>query len=213
MNPIKPVYLFSVSSHPDAIHINSLDITFFKPEIDFSKYDYLIITSKQASRALQQYNREEFITKPALCISTQSAKSFEALGGKVLALGEGYGDTLVSKIEAYPKEMRWLYLRAQEVASDFVAQCRAKGYNIDETVVYKSECSKEIADVNVPEDAVLIFTSPSSVRCFIKNSEIGVKNRVIVIGKSTAKALPKNIQYTISEEKTIDSCLMMLNKG
>jgi len=207
-----PIYLFSISSHPDAISINSLDITFLKPAIDFSKYDYLIITSKQASKALQQYEKNDYINKPALCISQQSAKSFEALGGKVLDIGAGYGDTLVAKIQEHPKEKRWLYLRAKVVASDFVAVCNAKGYNIDEAVVYESCCSQDILNIEVEEDAVLIFTSPSSVACFTRNSEIRVSNRVIVIGKTTAKALPKNIQYMIAEEKTIDGCFKILDK-
>jgi len=209
---MQAVYLFSISSHPDAISINSLDITFFKPKIDFSSYDALILTSKQASKALTQYDKEEYIHLPALCISQQSAKAYEALGGKVLDIGAGYGDTLVDKIKLYPKEKKWLYLRAKVVASNFVEVCKNEGYCIDEKVVYESQCSQEIAQVKVEEDAVLIFTSPSSVECFLRNSEIGVKNRVIVIGKTTAKALPKNIQYTISDEKTIDGCLKILKK-
>jgi uroporphyrinogen-III synthase len=207
-----PIYLFSISSHPDAISINSLDITFLKPAIDFSKYDYLIITSKQTSKALQQYDKNAYINKPALCISQQSAKSFEALGGKVLALGKGYGDTLVEKVKEYPKETKWLYLRAKIVASDFVAVCNKQGYSIDEAIVYESQCSQDILNVSVEEDAVLIFTSPSSVACFLRNSEIRVSNIVIVIGKTTAKALPKNIEYMISEDKTIDGCFKLLNK-
>ena len=206
-----PIYLFSISSHPDAISVNSLDITFFKPEIDFSKYDYLIITSKQASKALEQYEKELYIDKPALCISQQSAKSFEALGGKILAIGGGYGDTLEEKIKLYPKSKKWLYLRAKEIASDFVKVCKKDGYKIDEAIVYESRCSKEIANVKVEDDAVLIFTSPSSVYCFLQSSELLVSHKVIVIGKTTAKALPQNIDYTISEEKTINGCFKILN--
>jgi len=137
----KPIYLFSISSHPHAKSINSLDVTFFKPEIDFSKYDYLIITSKQACEALKQYEQKEYIHMPALCVSKQSALSYEKLGGKVLDVGAGYGDNLVEKIKSYPKDKKWLYLRAKIVASEFVSTCQDDGYNIDETVVYKSDCS------------------------------------------------------------------------
>jgi len=172
----------------------------------------LIITSKQTSKALTQYDKKEYINLPALCISKQSAKSYEALGGTVLAIGEGYGDTLVDKIKSFDKTKKWLYLRAKVVASNFVEVCKNEGYNIDEAIVYESQCSQEILNTKVEEDAVLIFTSPSSVECFLRNSEIGVKNRVIVIGKTTAKALPKNVQYTISDEKTIDGCFKILNK-
>jgi len=203
---MRPIYLFSISSHPDAISINSLDITFFKPDIDFSKYDYFIITSKQASKALQQYDKECYIDIPALCISKQSAKSYESLGGKVLEIGRGYGDTLQEKIKHYPKEMKWLYLRAKVVASDFVQKCKKDAYNIDEVVVYESRCSKKILNTQVEDEAVLIFTSPSSVKCFLQNNVIKTTHKVIVIGTTTAKALPKSISYTLAKEPTIQSC-------
>jgi len=140
----KKIYLFSISSHPEAIHINSLDIKFLKPKIDFLNYDYLIITSKQASEALKQYDKSLFIDKKALAISIQSAKSFEQLGGEILDIGAGYGDTLIDKIKNYPKSTKWLYLRAKVVASDFVNICKNDGYNIDEAIVYESDCSKDI---------------------------------------------------------------------
>ena len=87
-----PIYLFSISSYPNVVSVNSLQIKFLKPQIDFSKYDYLIITSKQASKALKQYKKSEYVEKPALCVSVASAQSYEDLGAKVLDIGGGYGD-------------------------------------------------------------------------------------------------------------------------
>ena len=204
---MRPIYLFSISSHPDAISINSLDITFFKPDIDFSNYDALIITSKQASKALQQYKKEEYAHLPALCVSVQSAKSYEDLGGEVLDIGGGYGDNLVDKINSYPKTKRWLYLRAKTVASDFVKLCQNDGYSIDEVVVYESDCSQAIQNVAVDANAILIFTSPSSVKCYLKEHAFSKNQNIIVIGKTTAKALPKDINYTLSDKTSIDSCI------
>ncbi len=206
---MRPIYLFSISSHPKAISVNSLDITFFKPEIDFSKYDYLVITSKQASKALKQYNKDDYINKSALCVSKQSAKSFEDLGGEVLAVGGGYGDNLIQQINSYPKETKWLYLRAKVVASDFVVTCRNEGYSIDERIVYKSDCSEVINSANVKDNAILIFTSPSSVHCFLKNHRLLQSQKIIVIGKTTAKAIPKNCTYTLSNKTTIESCMQI----
>jgi len=205
----KPIYLFSISSHPKATNINSLTIKFIKPSINFSDYDYLIITSKQTSKALKQYEKADYIDIPALCVSTQSALSYEKLGGKVLDIGGGYGDNLISKIKEFPKTTRWLYLRAKIVASDFVEICKNDGYNIDESVVYESDCSKGILDVEVENDATLIFTSPSSLNCFLKTHTISKLNKIIVIGKTTAKALPKDLEYIISEKTTIDSCMKL----
>ena len=204
---MRPIYLFSISSHPDAISVNSLDITFFKPDIDFSKYDYLIITSKQSSKALTQYDKEEYAHLPALCVSVQSAKSYENLGGEVLDIGGGYGDNLAKKIKSFPKTKKWLYLRAKTVASNFVELCKNDGYSIDEVIVYESDCSKAIQKVFVEENAILIFTSPSSVKCYLKNYNFTQNQTLIVIGKTTAKALPDGINYILSDKTTIDSCI------
>ena len=203
----RPIYLFSISSHPDAISVNSLDITFLKPHIDFSQYDALIITSKQASKALEQYNKEEYLHLPALCVSVQSAKSYENLGGEVLDIGGGYGDNLVEKIQSFPKTKRWLYLRAKVVASDFVQICKDDGYKIDEVILYESDCSKAINDVVVEENAILIFTSPSSVHCYLKKHTFKQEQRVVVIGKTTAKALPNGVNYILSDKTSIESCI------
>lgn len=201
------IYLFSISSHPGTIQINPLTINFFKSDVDFSKYDNFIITSKQISKILSFYEVKTDDLKPALCISKQSAKSYKAIGGEVLEVGKGYGDDLCSSISNYSKETKWLYLRAKEVASDFVEVLREDGYCIDETILYESRCSESLKNLSFEENAKFIFTSPSSVKCFLKESEIPENAQVIVIGKTTAKALPKNINYTISQEKTIQSCV------
>ncbi len=206
----KQIYLFSTSTHPDAKSINSLDIKLFKPDIDFSKYDYFIITSKQISESLKQY--EDSMLKPALCVSSQSALSYELIGGEILDIGCGYGDNLIERIKEYPKETRWLYLRAKVVASDFVNVCKDDGYDIDEIVLYESDCSKEIQNVDIEDDSVLIFTSPSSIKCFLKNHSIGQDSTVIVIGKTTAKSLPKEVSYLISNDTTIESCIDLAKK-
>ena len=205
----KPIYLFSISSHPDAISVKSLAITFLKPSIDFSKYDYLIITSKQSSEALKQYEALDYLDKKALCISIASAKSYEDLGGEVIDIGAGYGDNLADKIKTYPKNTKWLYLRAKEVASDFVKTCQDDGLNVDEAIVYESDCSQEILHVKVEENSILIFTSPSSLHCFLKTHTINKNFKIIVIGKTTAKSLPKGLLYTISQETTIQSCISL----
>ncbi|MBC8238819.1 MAG: uroporphyrinogen-III synthase [Helicobacteraceae bacterium] len=205
---LKNIYLFSTSSHPDAISINSLDITLLKPDIDFSQYDYFIITSKQVANALERYDKT--ILKPALCISEATALSYENIGGEVLYTGTGYGDDLCPIIKTYPQSARWLYLRAKVVASEFVSVCKEEGCDIDEVIMYESCCSQEIQNIQIKENATLIFTSPSSVKCFLQNNTIHEKTKVIVIGTSTAKVLPSNINYKISEKTSIESCIELI---
>ena len=209
-SPMKP-YLFSTSSHPDTIHINPLEISFFKPSIQFSQYDYLILTSKQAVKALSQYNNGDYNMKQALCISKATALSFQKANGKILEIGSGYGDNLSEIISSYPKDRKWLYLRAKEVASNFAQVSLYQGYDIDEIVVYKSSCSLNIKTIKIRQKAILIFTSPSSVKCFLKYHKLNEDYKVIVIGNTTAKTLPTDIKPMIAEEPSIESCLKIIN--
>ena len=203
----KQIYLFSISSHSKTTQINPLSIDFYKPNIDFTSYDNFIITSKQIAKILNFYTVAKEDLKPALCISKQSAKSYKAIGGEILNIGKGYGDTLVASIKSYTKETKWLYLRAEIVASDFVNVCREDGYNIDESILYSSSCSEEISQVILEDNATLIFTSPSSIECFLKHHSFNKKNIIIVIGKTTAKKLPPEVEYILSKETTIDACV------
>lgn len=207
---IPSTYLFSTSPHPDAINVNSLDIELLKPEIDFFKYDYLIITSKQISKALKQYKDESYINKKALCVSEPTALSFQKISGKILEWSNGYGNSLVDLIKKYPKNTKWLYLRGATVASNFVGLAIKDGYDVEQVILYESRCSQMIKNISVESNATLIFTSPSSVECFLKNKEIYPTNRVIVIGKTTAKALPEGIKYIISDETSIESCFKLI---
>lgn len=208
----KKIYLFATSKSKNTINIKSLDVRFLKPDIDFSKYDYLIITSKQTVKALEQYDKKDFIEIPALCVSVKTANVYKEFGGKILSSGDGYGDNLIKNIKEFPLKTRWLYLRAELIASDFVQRSRDEGYNIDEEILYVSECSQEILDVRVDDDSTLIFTSPSSIECFLKNNSIHPNAKIIVIGKTTANFLPDNVEYVVSESTSIESCVELALK-
>ena len=206
----RTLYLFSTTPHRDAVHVNSLDITFFTPKVNFGAYDYFIITSKQSIEGLKNYPILTLL--PALCVSKKTAMAYEKIDGKILDTGNGYGKSLIEKVAQYPKEKRWLYLRAEIVASDFISTCRDDGHDIDELVLYKSECSKNFSHVEIKQDAVLIFTSPSSVRCFLEHQVFYNEQKVVVIGRTTAQALPKDIVYSECEKSCIDNCIEMALK-
>lgn len=203
----RQIYLFATSKHPDAINAQSLQVRFLKPQINFSNYDHLIITSKQTIKALKQYEKEDFIDIPALCVSKKTADAYKNFGGEILDFGDGYGDNLVKFIEKKPKETKWLYLRAQAIASSFVAKCKDRGYSIDEEILYISECAKEALEIEVLKNSILIFTSPSSIECFLKTHTIDAGAQIVVIGTTTAKALPEGVDYKISKYTSIDSCM------
>lgn len=199
------IYLFSTSSYKNVTHINSLEVQFIQQHIDFSQYDYLISTSKQISYFFKKFHIKPIL--PALAISQKTAESYENIGGTILDIGNGYGDNLFTIISKYPKSKRWLYLRAKIVASNFVEKAKAKGYNITEIIIYNTTCSQDILQSKIESNAILIFTSPSSVECFLQNHTFLPTHQVIVIGTTTAKKIPQDISYKISPKTTIKSCI------
>ncbi len=202
----KNIYLFSLTPYKGVNHINSLHVSFFTPKINFKNYDYLIITSKQVLEALKNYD-ESWKDLAVLAVAKPTAEAVKKAGGTILEYGSGYGDNLSAIIASYDKEKRWLYLRAKEVASDFALTCKQNGYKIDEVIVYETSCSKECLHVRVEDDATLIFTSPSSVECFLKHHDFKETQNIIVIGTTTARAIPHGVSYKIASQPTMQSCI------
>ena len=202
----KNIYLFSLTPYEGVTHVNSLHVSFFTPKIDFKQYDYLIITSKQVLEALKNYD-ESWKNLGVLAVAKPTAEAVKSAGGKVLEFGSGYGDSLAEIISSYPKVKRWLYLRAREVASDFTLTCKQNGHHIDEAILYETSCSQDCLHVSVEADATLIFTSPSSVECFLKHHDFKETQNIIVIGTTTAKAIPHGISYKIASNPTMQSCI------
>ena len=57
------------------------------------------------------------------------------------------------------------------------------------------------------ENAIIIFTSPSTIRCFFKNFEWHESYIAILIGHATKEHLPKVCRYVIADEPLIDACV------
>lgn len=57
------------------------------------------------------------------------------------------------------------------------------------------------------ENAVIIFTSPSTIKCFFESFEWHKSYMAILIGHATKVHLPKVCQYVIADEPLIDSCI------
>jgi uroporphyrinogen-III synthase len=203
---MKNIYLFSLTPYEGVNHINSLHVSYFTPKIDFENYDFLIITSKQILESLKSYD-ESWKNLAVLAVAKPTAQAVKKAGGKILEFGSGYGDNLVTIIGSYPKEKRWLYLRAKEVASDFALTCKQNGYKIDEAVLYETSCSQECLHVSVEDDATLVFTSPSSVECFLKHHDFKETQKIVVIGTTTARAIPHHVSYKIADRPTLQSCI------
>ena len=77
--------------------------------------------------------------------------------------------------------------------------------NLDEVVAYETSCKE--TNIDLEEDSIFIFTSPSSVECFFKQYSWKDSYKAVVIGKTTADYLPKNVDFIMSSETSVDECV------
>lgn len=202
----RPIYLFSKTEHAEVTHVPILLTEFFQPEIDYTHYDAIVLTSKQAVVALEQINHE-WIQLPVLTIADFTAKQARDAGANVLEHGEGYGDSLAEIIiNGYPT-LRWLYPRPEVVASDFAQRVVAAGVCMEGVVVYKTTCNTEVASLHLEEDAILIFTSPLTIECFLQQHQFHASHTVIAIGLTTASALPDTVKVLMPKKPSVQGCV------
>jgi uroporphyrinogen-III synthase len=209
---VRPIYLISKTSHKNGygvIHVPILSISFLHPPIDFNSYDGLIITSKEGARALQNYTLE-WQKLNIVCVGEATANEIRRLGGVHITVAAGYGDSIVDVLKN--QERRWLYLRPRSIASSWPQYARDMGNKIDEVVIYETTCNESMEAVEIACDGILIFTSPSSIECFLKRYSFASTYDIVTIGTTTQKALPLGIPSILSEKTTIESCIEMAQK-
>lgn len=199
---MRPIYLISKTPYEGVIHIPILTIRFLSPDINFSDYEGVIFTSKQGVLSLQSYVPDWNRLK-CICVSEATAKYAREAGAIDVEVAGGYGDTIPDILGAKKRSGKWLYLRPKVVASDWVENARNRGSSIDEAIVYESVCNEEMSDFPVLEEGVLIFTSPSAIRCFLQQHKILPTHDVIVIGETTKNALPAGTISYLSEAASI----------
>ncbi|BCD60645.1 MULTISPECIES: uroporphyrinogen-III synthase [unclassified Nitratiruptor] len=203
-----PIYILSNTKIEGAKTLPLIEQKFLPISIDFSLYDYLIFTSKNGVRAIEQISHT-WRLKPVISIGSATTKAIKKKGGKVVWQGsEGYGDTLANEIVAhFSNDKKYLYIRPKKVVSNLVPILRQNGFEIDEVIAYETVC-RACDTVQKPEPgSVIIFSSPSTVECFFRCFAWDDSYKAVVIGKQTAQALPKEISYVMAEKKSLVSCV------
>ena len=208
---MKQIYLFSKTSHADVTHIPILNTNFLKPNINFENYDAIVLTSKQAVTALDNIS-DQWKKIPALSIASKTEEMVKSSGGTLLDRGNGYGDTLDDIIASKYATLRWLYPRPKVVASNFKERVKERGIVMDDVIVYETSCNENCSQTQLPEDAILIFTSPFTIECFMKFYKFKNSYRVIAIGKTTASSLPEIVNYVMPDTPNVDACVSLAVK-
>ena len=202
-----PIYLLSPLVKEDTISLPMIRFQTVANEVDLSDCDVLMFTSKQAVKSVDQLN-PEWKKIPSLAIGSATAMQIEKLGGKVLYQPNSfYGKILSQDIIEKFHDKKILYLRPKEVSFDSKSFLASSGISLDEQIIYETICIDYKEDATPTEDAIIIFTSPSTIHCFLKNFTWDESYTAVVIGEATKEHLPTNARYVVADTPRIDACI------
>jgi len=195
------IYLLNNQKFEGVENLAVIEIEYKNIDIDFD-VDYLLFTSKNGVIAVNKIT-DKWKNIPAICIGKPTAKKVEELGGKVEYIAKSsYGDDLAKEIVQHFKPSKILFLRAKKVLSNIVEVLKENKFDVIEKIVYETKCKK--IDF-IPKEGVFIFTSPSTVKCFLSQIKWNKNYKAVAIGTRTASAFPEKIE--VSNIQTIENCI------
>ena len=201
------IYLLSPVVHKGTISLPMIKFHLLDQTLCFEPYDMLMFTSKQAVISAENMNKT-WKNKPCLAVGSATAKQIEVLGGTVAYQPHSfYGKHLSQDIVTNFKEKKILYLRPKEVSFESKEYLEKEGIIIDEKIIYETHCITYSEKEKPLENAIIIFTSPSTIRCFLKSFTWDTSYIAVVIGESTQKHFPLDIHHVIAEKATINACI------
>ncbi len=200
------IYILSEKSYLGAKNLPVIKINYYDRDIDLSKFDALIFTSKNGVEAIDRVG-DEWKEKEIYSIGSGTSKTITKKGVTPFYTAKSsYGDDFAKEIKDKIKDKKVLFLRAKVVTSKLNEILRSNGIELSEEIVYETICNSD--ELSAPEDgSVIIFSSPSTIECFFKRFNWLKSYKAVVIGSKTAGFMPKNIKYILSKKQTIPACI------
>ncbi len=179
---VRDIYLLSPTAKAETIFMPMIEFSTVVDSIDFSNCDTLIFTSKKAVVTADSIDKN-WKKYPCIAIGPSTKKQIESLGGEVIYYPkEFYGENLSADIAEFFRDRKLLYLRPKEISFDSKAFLKKEGIELQEQITYETSCINYTKEEKPKENAIIIFTSPSTIHCFLKNfdwdeSYIAIVNR------------------------------------
>ena len=203
----RPIYLLSPVAKEGLFSLPMITFEITAKEIDFQGCDTLMFTSKQAvitADALDSAWRQY----PSIAIGKATAQMITSLGGSVLYQPDTfYGSRLSAEIIKKFRTRKILYLRPKEVSFDAKGHLAKAGIALYEQILYQTRCKSYHPSQKPPKEAVIIFTSPSTIRCFFQHFAWDHTYTAVVIGETTRQHLPAGIDIVVADQPLIAACI------
>ena len=201
------IYVLSDKKVKWAKNLPVFEIRYIKQKVDLTNYDALIFTSKNAIYSLDSMD-DTWKKKPAFVIAPETAKVLKHLGGNLKFVGkEKHGNEFALELVEKLRDKKVLYIRASNVVSDLVNILKTNEIICDELIVYETICKEFSKKIKLPKKSTIIFSSPSTIKCFFKNINWDESFQAVCIGDTTAKYFPSNITPVIADTTSLESCV------
>lgn len=202
------IYLLNHTPFEGVKNIILNEFVFYDFNVNLDEFDALIITSKNALNALKRSKNPLNLDLQIYAVGKNSAEEALNLGFKKVKFPKKpYADELLKEFKEELKERKCLYLRAKKIASTLDKDLLDLGVNLTQKIVYENIYKRSQAPLNHP--CVIIFTSPSSVENFLRTYEIKSEDKLIALGKSTARKLKTYKNLFISQEQDLGECVKL----
>lgn len=187
------------------------EIKFMTFKLDLNAYDALILTSKNAIKALHFNHISPNPKMRVFAIGKASQKAAKDYGfSDIYSSKNSLGDAFGLEILPQLKGKKTLYICAKKRASKIDEILCENGVDFHMLLAYENTIKAKISAIKAPfKNSVLIFTSPLNVKAFLKHFSWDKSYKAIAIGKTTAAALKLFCQPKIATEQTIKSCLLL----
>ncbi|MEA3491881.1 MAG: uroporphyrinogen-III synthase [Campylobacterota bacterium] len=207
MREKRPIYLLSPKPKEGVISLPMISFDQVADHIDLSLCDTLMFTSKQAVVTAEAID-PKWRDIPAIAIGSATKKQIELLSGTVIFHPQNfYGEKLAEDIADFFVDRQILYLRPEKITFDSRGYLSKRDIILQEQIIYKTICVEYSSKMQPPNDAIIIFTSPSTIDCFLKNFDWLSSYTAIVIGKSTKVHLPPDAKFLVADTPLIDACV------
>jgi uroporphyrinogen-III synthase len=206
-NKKKDIYILSDQKVKYATNLPVIEIEYIKQSVNLEKYDALIFTSKNAIKAINSMD-ESWKKIPSYVIAPQTAKIVKSLGGYLTYTGkEKHGDDFAQEINEKLYGKNVLYIGGTKIVSELTNILNNSGVMCETLAIYETVCKKYEEKIILPKNSIIIFSSPSTIECFLKNAEWDKSFTAVSIGKTTARYFPEHIKPYIADTTSLDSCV------
>ena len=196
------IYLTASKPSKGTIHLPLIKTKPIKRKLKLNNIDALIFTSKYSITYSLKMNKK-LKKLPAIAVGLKTAKELRKNKIKVLDIAkENNVKSLIKLIKEKYQNHKFLYLRAKKIAFDI-----KKELSIKEKIIYKTKYIKYDKNKKPKKNSIIIFSSPSTIKAFLKNFSWEETYKAVAIGSTTLKELSFAKNKFIAKKRTIKSCV------